>query len=73
MVSFKGSQFEKSIILQCVRWYLRYPVSYRQLEEMMKERGIEVDHSSINRWVLKLDLSIFVLELKTKRSTLLSS
>ncbi len=53
MVSFKGSQFEKSIIHQCVRWYLRYPVSYRQLEEMMKERGIEVDHSSINRWVLK--------------------
>ncbi len=53
MVSFKGSQFEKSIILQCVRWYLRYPVNYRQLEEIMKERGIEVDHSSINRWVLK--------------------
>ncbi len=53
MISFKGSQFEKSIIFQCVRCYLRYPVSYRQLEEMMKERSIEVDHSSINRWVLK--------------------
>lgn len=36
-----------------VRWYVAYPISYRQLEEMMKERGVEVDHSSLNRWVLK--------------------
>ena len=53
MVEFKGSHFEREIILWGVRWYVAYPISYRQLEEMMKERGVEVDHSSLNRWVLK--------------------
>ena len=53
MMDFKGSQFEQGIILWGVRWYVAYPISYRQLEEMMKERGVEVDHSSLNRWVLK--------------------
>jgi putative transposase len=38
----------------CVRWYLAYPfVSYRQVEELMQERGVAVDHATINRWVLK--------------------
>ena len=37
----------------CVRWYLRYPLSYRNLEEMMVERGLAVDHSTIARWVLR--------------------
>src|SRR5262245_44385530 len=36
-----------------VRWYVAYPISYRQLEEMMQERGVAVDHSTLNRWVLK--------------------
>jgi putative transposase len=53
MISFKGAHFERDIILTCVRWYLAYPLSYRQLEEMMQERGVAVDHSTINRWVLK--------------------
>ena len=53
MMDFKGSQFERDIILWGVRWYVAYPISYRQLEEMMEERGVEVDHSSLNRWVLK--------------------
>jgi putative transposase len=53
MIDFKGSQFERDIILWAVRWYVAYPISYRQLEEMMAERGVEVDHSSLNRWVLK--------------------
>jgi len=53
MMDFKGSQFERGIILWGVRWYVAYPISYRQLEEMMQERGVEVDHSSLNRWVLK--------------------
>src|SRR5256885_10764869 len=48
---FKKRQFEKTIILVCVRWYLRYPLSYRNLEEMMVERGVKVDHSTIWRWV----------------------
>ena len=53
VVDFKGSHFEREIVLWGVRWYVAYPISYRQLEEMMEERGVEVDHSSLNRWVLK--------------------
>ena len=53
MTDFKGSQFKRDIILWGVGWYVAYPVNYRQLEEMMAERGVEVDHSSLNRWVLK--------------------
>lgn len=49
---FKGRQFEAWLIIQAVSWYLRYPLSYRNLEEMFLERGFEVDHSTINRWVL---------------------
>ena len=52
-MDFKGSQFERDIILWGVRWYVAYPISYRQLEEMMQERGVEADHSSLNGWVLK--------------------
>ena len=53
MMNFKGSQFEREIILWAVRWYIAYPISYRQLEEMMGERGVVVDHSTLNRWVIK--------------------
>jgi len=53
VVDFNGRHFEREIVLWGVRWYVAYPVSYRQLEEMMEERGVEVDHSSPNRWVLK--------------------
>jgi putative transposase len=53
MISFKGAHFVKDIILTCVRWYLAYPLSYRQLEELMQERGVPVDHATIHRWVLK--------------------
>ena len=52
-MNFKGSQFEREIILWAVRWYVAYPISYRQLEEMMGERGVAVDHSTLNRWVIK--------------------
>ena len=51
MIEFKGSHFEREVILWGVRWYVAYPISYRQLEEMMDERGVEVDHSTLNRWV----------------------
>jgi putative transposase len=53
MIDFKGSQFEKEIILWGVRWYVAYPISYRQLEEMMQERGVSVDHATLNRWVIQ--------------------
>src|SRR5260370_31788941 len=49
--SFKWRHFEADIILLCVRRYLRYPLSYRDLEEMMLERGLHVDHTTIYRWV----------------------
>jgi len=50
---FKWRHFQAEIILLNVRWYCRYGLSYRDLEEMMQERGVEVDHLTINRWVLK--------------------
>jgi transposase-like protein len=48
---FKWRHFEAEMILLCVRWYLRYSLSYRDLEEMMRERGLQVDHTTIYRWV----------------------
>ena len=48
---FKWRHFEEEVILLCVRWYLRYALSYRDLEEMMLERGLHVDHTTIFRWV----------------------
>jgi transposase-like protein len=50
---FKWRHFLPEIILLNVRWYCRYSLSYRDLEEMMAERGVVVDHSTLNRWVLK--------------------
>ncbi len=52
MVSFKSRHFNKEMIMQSVRWYLAYSLSYRDIEEMMQERGFEVDHSTLNRWVV---------------------
>lgn len=49
---FKGRHFDRSVILLCVRWYLAYGLSLRDLEEMMAERGIDVDHTTIHRWVV---------------------
>ena len=49
---FEGRHFEAALIVQAVSWYLRYPLSYRDIEEMLLERGLEVDHSTVNRWVL---------------------
>ena len=48
----KGRHFEATLILQAVSWYLRYPLSYRDIEELFLERGLEVSHSTLNRWVL---------------------
>jgi hypothetical protein len=49
---FKGIHFQDEVILVCVRWYLRYSLRYRDLEEMMTERSFSVDHSAIASWVL---------------------
>src|SRR5262245_23728671 len=48
---FRGRHFQNVVILLCVRWYLRYSLSYRDLEEIMAERGLSVDHFTIWRWV----------------------
>jgi IS6 family transposase len=51
MNDFKGRHFQGEIILWAVRWYCKYGISYRELEEMLEERGIEVDHTTLYRWV----------------------
>ena len=48
---FKWRHFEAQIILLCVRWYLRFPLSYRNVEEMMVDRGLSIDHTTIYRRV----------------------
>lgn len=53
MLSFKWRHFKRDIILMLVRWYLAYSLSYRDVEELALERGLKVDHSTINRWVLR--------------------
>ncbi len=48
-ISFKGKHFQQDMILQSIRWYLAYALSYLDIEEIMKEHGFDVDHSSIQR------------------------
>ena len=50
MISFKGKHYPKEVILFAVYFYVRYAVSYHDLEEIMAERGVDVDHATINRW-----------------------
>src|SRR6266487_6432313 len=52
-ISFKGAHFPPGIILMGGRWYLAYPLSYRHVEELLEERGVSVDHATIQRWVVK--------------------
>src|SRR6202021_2829046 len=49
--SFKGRQFTAEVILWAVRWHLMFPISYRDLELMLLDRGVEVDHTTIFRWI----------------------
>ena len=51
--TFAGFRFPSDVIVLAVRWYLRFGLSYRDLEELLTERGIEVDHVTIYRWVLR--------------------
>lgn len=52
-ISFKWKHFQKEMILMAVRWYLAYALSYRHIEELMAERGLSVDHATVNRWVVQ--------------------
>ena len=49
--AFAGFRFPPDIIVVAVRWYLRYNLSYRDVEELLVERGVEVDHVTVYRWV----------------------
>ena len=50
----KRLHYPLEVMLLCTRWYAAYPLSLRHLEEMMQERGIFVDHSTVHRWALKI-------------------
>jgi len=53
MLNVKRMRFPLQIILVCIRWTAAYALSYRNLEEMMQERGVSVDHSTLNRWAIR--------------------
>ncbi|RYE72734.1 MAG: IS6 family transposase [Oxalobacteraceae bacterium] len=67
MLNCKRMRFPIDVILVCIRWYAAYPLSYRHLEEMMEERGVSVDHSSINRWAIRFLPLIEKMARKHKR------
>src|SRR3546814_2722207 len=80
MTDFKWRHFQGDVILWAVRWYCRYPISYRDLEEMLAERGISVDHTTIYRWrseehtselqsLMRISYDVFCLKKKTTQKT----
>lgn len=69
MIEFRGVQFPKSVILHAVFFYVRYAVSYRNLEEILAERGVRVDHATLNRWVVKYAPLIAAEAQARKRAT----
>jgi putative transposase len=66
MLNCKGMRFPMDVILVCIR-YAAYPLSYRHLEEIMEERGVPGDHSSINRWAIRFLPLIETIPQKHKR------
>lgn len=72
MIDFKGVQFPKAIILHVMFFYVRYAVSYRDLEEVLQERGVDVDHATLNRWVVECSPQIAANAQVRKRSTAVS-
>ena len=68
MISFSGTQFPKDVILYEVFFYVRYGVSYRDVEEIFAERNVKVDHSTLNRWVIKYSSSLALAAKKNKRA-----
>src|SRR5215510_16598340 len=55
-ISFKGAHFPQDIMLMGVRWYPAYPLNYRHVEALMAERGVRLDHATIQHWVVKYSL-----------------
>jgi putative transposase len=71
-IDFKGRHYPKSVILYVVFFYVRYGVSYRDLEEIMAERGVDVDHATLNRWVVKFSPQIAANAQTRKKPTAIS-
>ncbi|CUK20445.1 Integrase core domain protein [Ruegeria denitrificans] len=69
MISLKGCHFPKDAVLYAVYFYLWYTVSYRDLEEIMAERGVRVDHATLNRWVVKYSPIVVANAQSKKRPT----
>jgi putative transposase len=68
-IDFKGPHYRKSVIVHAVFFYVRYAVSYRDLEEILAERGVAVDHATLNRWVVKYSQLIAANAQTRKRPT----
>src|SRR3712207_6309741 len=62
--AFRGFRFPAAVVLWAVRWYLQFPLSYRDLEAMLADRGVQVDHVSLHRWVQRFAPE---LEKRTRR------
>jgi putative transposase len=71
MIDLKGMQYPKHVILFAVFFYVRYGVSYRDLEDIMQKRGVNVDHATLNRWVVKYSQAIVQLAKKREDQRLL--
>ena len=71
-IDFKGAHDPKGVILHAVFFYVRYAVSYRDLEEILAERGVKVDHATLNRWVVKYSPLIAAKAQAKKRPTAVS-
>jgi transposase-like protein len=64
----KRFHYPLEVMLTCVRWYVAYPLSFRHIEEMMQERGVFVDHSTVHRWAIKMLAVMAAVFRKRKRS-----
>ncbi|MDX8355876.1 IS6 family transposase [Cognatiyoonia sp. IB215182] len=72
MISFKGAHFPKPVIMLAVYFYVRFGVSYRDLEEIMAERGVTADHATLNRWVVRYSPEVARIAQKRKAKTAVS-
>ncbi len=70
MMSFIVAQYPKDVILYAVFFYVRYAVSYRDLEEIMEEKCVKVDHSILNRWVIQYSSSLALAAIKSVNAPL---
>jgi transposase-like protein len=72
VIDFKGAHCPKAVIVHAVFFYVRYAVSYRDLEKILAERGVAVEHATLNRWVVKYSPLIAAKAQAKKRATAVS-